>query len=88
MKYIVDVKDISYGRIEVEADSVEEAQEKAEAMTPDPIIEHRPTMTETGMRSKPECGSSSKMVGSSKCTRPPMRKAARISASALRTRLS
>lgn len=32
MKYIVDVKDISYGRIEVEADSVEEAQEKAEEM--------------------------------------------------------
>ena len=30
MKYIVDVKDISYGRIEVEADSIEEAQEKAE----------------------------------------------------------
>ena len=32
MKYIVDVKDISYGRIEVEADSVEEAQEKAEEL--------------------------------------------------------
>ena len=32
MKYIVDVKDISYGRIEVEAESIEEAQEKAEEM--------------------------------------------------------
>ena len=32
MKYIVDVKDISYGRVEVEADSIEEAQEKAEEM--------------------------------------------------------
>ena len=32
MKYIVDVKDISYGRIEVEAESVEEAQEKAEEL--------------------------------------------------------
>ena len=32
MKYIVDVKDISYGRIEVEAESVEEALEKAEEM--------------------------------------------------------
>ena len=28
MKYIVDVKGISYGRVEVEAESVEEAQEK------------------------------------------------------------
>ena len=32
MKYIVDVKDISYGRIEVEAESIEEAQEKAEEL--------------------------------------------------------
>ena len=32
MKYIVDVKDISYGSIEVEAGSVEEAQEKAEEL--------------------------------------------------------
>ena len=32
MKYIVDVKDISYGRVEVEAESIEEAQEKAEEM--------------------------------------------------------
>ena len=31
MKYVVDVKDISYGTIEVEADSVQEAEEKAEA---------------------------------------------------------
>ena len=30
MKYIVDVKDISYGRVMVEAESIEEAQEKAE----------------------------------------------------------
>lgn len=32
MKYIVDVKDISYGKIEVEAESIEEAQEKAEEL--------------------------------------------------------
>lgn len=32
MKYIVDVKDISYGRIEVEAESIEEAQDKAEEL--------------------------------------------------------
>ena len=32
MKYIVDVKDISYGRVMVEAESIEEAQEKAEEM--------------------------------------------------------
>lgn len=32
MKYIVDVKDISYGTIEVEADSVEQAEEKAQEM--------------------------------------------------------
>lgn len=30
MKYTVKVKDISYGYVEVEADSVEEAEEKAE----------------------------------------------------------
>ena len=30
MKYIVDVKDVSYGRVEVEADSVELAEEKAQ----------------------------------------------------------
>ena len=30
MKYIVDVKDVSYGRVEVEADSVEQAEEKAQ----------------------------------------------------------
>lgn len=32
MKYIVDVKDVSYGRVEVEAESIDEAQEKAEEM--------------------------------------------------------
>lgn len=32
MKYIVDVKDISYGRVEVDAESIEEAKEKAEEM--------------------------------------------------------
>ena len=32
MKYIVDVKDISYGTVEVEADSVEQAEEKAETL--------------------------------------------------------
>ena len=32
MKYIVDVKDISYGKIEVEAESIEEAQDKAEEL--------------------------------------------------------
>ena len=32
MKYIVDIKDSSDGRIEVEAESIEEAQEKAEEM--------------------------------------------------------
>ena len=32
MKYIVDVKDVSYGRVAVEAESIEEAQEKAEEM--------------------------------------------------------
>ena len=30
MKFIVDVKDISYGTVEVEADSVEQAEEKAQ----------------------------------------------------------
>lgn len=30
MRYIVDVKDVSYGRVEVEADSVEQAEEKAQ----------------------------------------------------------
>lgn len=30
MKYIVDVKDISYGTVEVEADSIEQAEEKAQ----------------------------------------------------------
>ena len=32
MKFIVDVKDISYGTVEVEADSVEQAEEKAQDM--------------------------------------------------------
>ena len=32
MKYIVDVKDISYGSIEVEAGSVEQAEEKAQEL--------------------------------------------------------
>ena len=32
MKYIVDVKDISYGTVEVEADSAEQAEEKAQDM--------------------------------------------------------
>ena len=32
MKYIVDVTDISYGMVEVEAESIEEAQEKAEEL--------------------------------------------------------
>lgn len=30
MKYIVDAKDISYGTVEVEADSIEQAEEKAQ----------------------------------------------------------
>ena len=32
MKFIVDVKDISYGTVEVEADSAEQAEEKAQDM--------------------------------------------------------
>ena len=32
MKYNVDVKDVSYGRVEVEAESIDEAQEKAEEL--------------------------------------------------------
>ena len=32
MKFIVDVKDVSYGTVEVEADSVEQAEEKAQDM--------------------------------------------------------
>ncbi len=38
MKYIVDIKDVSYGRIEVDADSVEQAQEKAEEMYFDGLV--------------------------------------------------
>ncbi len=32
MKYVVDVKDISYGTIEVEADSLEQAEGKAQEL--------------------------------------------------------
>ena len=32
MKFIVDVKDISYGTVEVEADSAEQAEEKAQGL--------------------------------------------------------
>ena len=30
MKYLVDIKDVSYSTVEVEADSIEEAEEKAQ----------------------------------------------------------
>ena len=38
MKYIVDIKDVSYGRVEVEADSVEQAQKEAEEMYFDGLV--------------------------------------------------
>lgn len=32
MRYIVDVKDVSYGSVAIEADSIEQAEEKAQVL--------------------------------------------------------